>query len=184
MDVGSQVLDVLDYLFGPLERVRGDAIRHRTVAKTTDVETMVSVMFRTPTYSIFRHSTAPTSGALGTAVFNFCAKDGQDRLEIVGRKGSLSMSVFGSDGPIVKREDGSKCICKHAVANNVHEPLLSVVSQQLRGVSVPLSRLSTAESAARTSLIVDAVLRQYYRSRSDHFWARPHTWDNEERVQA
>ena len=35
---------------------------------------------------------------------------------------------------------------------------------------------STGESGARTSLVMDQVLSEYYRGRDDEFWLRPETW--------
>jgi predicted dehydrogenase len=157
MDLGCHLLDILDFLLGPIESASGQAVN---LASDYAVEDVVAMQMRF------------ASGALGTAGWNFAAADRADRIEIRGTCGSVRMSCFG-DEPVQLRvgED----VEEHHLANPAHvqQPLIaSIVDDLLDRGACP----STGESALRTSRVMDTVLAGYYGDRRDDFWLRPETW--------
>src|SRR5690606_38639235 len=82
LDVGSHVLDFLDFCVGPLEDVRGRAAR---VGTTAAVEDAVAMTFRT------------AGGVLGTAAWNFASFVKEDGLEFSGTKGRVAANFFADD---------------------------------------------------------------------------------------
>jgi predicted dehydrogenase len=157
LDVGAHVLDLLDFFFGPLTHVHGEAAR---LATTGDVEDAVTMTFRTP------------AGVPGVASWNFASAVKQDRLEITGTDGRIAGSVFGAEPLEFETTRGVERFEFPALAH-VAQPLIqSVVDDLLGGAACS----STGVSARRTSAVMDAVLSAYYGGRNDAFWARPHTW--------
>ncbi|HWB98468.1 MAG TPA: Gfo/Idh/MocA family oxidoreductase, partial [Bryobacteraceae bacterium] len=157
LDVGSHVLDLLDFLFGPLQAVAGSAAHS---GGPTAVEDLVALAFTTG------------SGVPGAASWNFAAAVPEDRLVISGMAGQLSLSVFGADPILWETKAGISQIDKPHPPH-VAQPLIQAVVDDLLGLT-PCP--STGESARRTSRVMDAVLDTYYGGRSDKFWARPETW--------
>ena len=187
-DLGCHVLDLLDFWFGPLELAGGCAA---SSSQTLDVEDTVAFSFRT------------SSGAVGTALWNFASGSRADRLEIDGLLGKLTLAGMKCASPCVleveqkkPQEDPKKAQSlqskvqsflgqrkrqvartqyKFSPVQSVHEPLLrSVVASILsQDQSLP-----TGEAALRTSCLMDAVLSEYYGGREDDFWERAVTWQS------
>jgi 1,5-anhydro-D-fructose reductase (1,5-anhydro-D-mannitol-forming) len=74
LDVGCHVLDLLDFLFGPLASVSGSAVNR---ASRYDAEDHVSMQFETP------------SCATCNATWDFAGGSQEDSLQIFGTEGSL-----------------------------------------------------------------------------------------------
>lgn len=172
MDVGCHVLDIMDFLFGRLENVNGDC--HQTAAEVypenLKVETVVNFTFRT------------VHDALGSAIFNFAAPLGysEDILTICGVHGRVTMSIFGTDAPILHRPyqsntgdiiTKSKEIVCPPYPEHVHLPLVQCIVNDLRCVESG-QVISSGESASRTAKIMDSILRRFYGNRNDDFWLR------------
>jgi predicted dehydrogenase len=157
LDLASHTLDVLDFLFGPLQAVSGEASK---VAAPGDVEDRVVMRFAT------------VAGARGSGSWDFSSQVREDRIEIVAEAGTLRLATFG-DGPVeLVRPDGVE---SHSLPNPAHiqQPLIqSIVDSLLQRGSCP----STGETAARTSEVMDRALLGYYGSRDDGFWNRPERW--------
>jgi len=92
---------------------------------------------------------------LGTGLWNFAADRREDRVQIVGDKGRLTFATFG-DGAI-RLETGAHAEDIH-IANPVHiqQPLIASIVAELTGKG---ACPSTARSGARTSWVMDRVLR-------------------------
>lgn len=164
LDVGCHALDLFDFLFGPLLDVKGSA---SNLADLYDVEDHVTVRFRT------------MGGQSGSATWNFAARGGEDRLEIIGSRGRLRMSVFGNE-PIALALDGQATELIHEPnPDHVQQPLIQSIVNQLRGEGCCPS---TGESAARTTRVIDRVLEDYYGGRADRFWQRPESWPGRPRL--
>ncbi len=157
LDVGSHVLDLFDFFFGPLQDVAGHAARKGPVG---DVEDTVAMKFRTP------------RGVPGAAAWNFCANEKVDHLEIIGTKGRIACTVFGNEHVLFKKERGLELLAPDT-PQHVAQPLIQTVVDDLLGRG---TCPSTGESARRTSVVMDKVLEGYYGGRTDAFWARPGTW--------
>lgn len=159
LDVGSHVLDLIDFLCAPLplEHVHGHASR---LGEAGDVEDAVAMTFRT------------RDGVPGTAAWNFASLAREDALEFAGTGGRISLSVFGNEP--VRLETG-RGVEYFDLPNPPHvaQPLIQAVVDDLLGRG---ACPSTGQSARRTSQVMDKVLAAYYGGRDDAFWDRPATW--------
>jgi predicted dehydrogenase len=168
LDLGSHTLDILDFLLGPFAQFDGCA--HGTGA--TEVEDAVALHFQTQ------------RGVVGTASWNLAGSTFEDILEITGTEGRLTMSCFGKEPLRLQREEQGEEESTSAetfdlpTPPHVQQPLIQSIVDQLLGTG---ECPSTGESAARTARVMDAALRNYYGSREDAFWDRPHTWPGRRR---
>lgn len=156
-DLASHTLDVLDFLFGPLQAVSGEA---QNVAAPGDVEDRVVLGFST------------LSGAQGSGEWDFSSPTPEDRISIVGEAGSLRFSTFG-DAPVELEEP--RGVTEFSLPNprHIQQPLIQTIVDSLHGrASCP----STGVSAARTSQVMDRAVLGYYGSREDGFWKDPERW--------
>ena len=147
VDIGCHTLDILDWLFGPVARVSGHASNQRGLYPAEDGVAM-SFTF--------------ANGMLGTGLWQFDALHHHDLTEVIGDGGRLSFATFG-DGPIrVENAAGTR---EYRVANPLHiqQPLIETIVAELTGH--PGACPSTAESGARTSWVMDQVLRDYRQER-------------------
>jgi len=143
MDLGCHTLDILDWLFGPIVRVSGQASNQRGAYPAEDTVAM---------------SFAFADGMLGTGLWTFDSLQRQDCIEVIGDAGRLSLATFG-DGPI--RLENAAGVREFHVENPLHiqQPLIKTVVAELTGQAGACP--STAESAARTSRVMDQVLSDY-----------------------
>ncbi len=159
LDLGSHVIDLLDFYCGPLpiEHVHGHAAR---VSADSEAEDAVTMTFRT------------RDGVPGVAAWNFASHIREDILEFTGIAGRVSLAVFSSD-PI--RLETAQGVEQLDIPTPLHiaQPLIQTVVDDLLGRG---TCPSTGESARRTSVIMDRLLEHYYGGRSDAFWNRASTW--------
>jgi predicted dehydrogenase len=157
LDLGCHTLDILDFIVGPLEEVRGAAAN---VATPCAVEDTVALTFRT------------AGGAVGAAQWLFAATERADEIVVSGTGGELRLSTFGNEPVELRRGDR---VDRFELPNPPHiqQPLIQTIVDQLRGRG---TCPSTGVTAARTSAIIDAVLRGYYGTRDDGFWLSPDSW--------
>jgi predicted dehydrogenase len=156
LDIGSHVLDLLDFLLGEFVEYGGTA----SSSGATAVEDVVALHFRTQ------------SGVVGSASWNFAASVAQERLEIDGTDGTLSMEVLGYS-PLTCSRGGDTQTLDLPDPPHIQQPLIQTVVDALLGRG---ACPSTGRSAARTSAVMDAALDSFYHGREDEFWARPGTW--------
>lgn len=143
MDLACHTLDLLDWLFGPIVAAEGRASNQLGAYPAEDNVAM---------------SFAFGNGMLGTGAWNFGSYRHEDRVEVIGDAGSIVFATFG-DGPIrVENVQGAQ---EYTVANPPHiqQPLIETIVAELRGQKGACP--STAETAARTSWVMDQVLRDY-----------------------
>lgn len=157
LDVGSHLLDYLDFCLSPLEDVHGRAAR---LATPGDVEDSVVMTFRT------------AAGVVGTASWNFASLAKDDTLEFLGTKGRLAFTFFSGD-PI--RLETARGVELFDIPNPPHvaQPLIQLVVDELLGRG---TCPSMGGSARRTQRVMDRVLSAYYGGREDEFWLRPGSW--------
>jgi 1,5-anhydro-D-fructose reductase (1,5-anhydro-D-mannitol-forming) len=174
LDLASHVLDLFDFLLGPVVDVAGYAASHADPSADKEhspggprVEDSVvlSVRFK--------------SGVLGNGRYNFRASSSMDRLEFVGSRGSLALSVFGNE-PLELRLGGHSEQIAVPQPEHVHQPLVQTIVDELSGLANARCP-SRAESALRTNAVMDRVLSEYYGGRADAFWERPETWPGAKR---
>lgn len=142
VDLGAHTLDYLDHVLGPIARVSGYAANQ---GGHYDAEDTVSAAF------------AFESGAQGTGTWCFCAHTPEDSVELVGTEGSLRFSTFGAEPIQLVSPNGSRGY-RCAMPPHVQQPLIQSVVDDLRGVG---TCPSTGVSAARTSWVMDQILKQY-----------------------
>ena len=157
LDLGSHTLDILDFIFGPLQAARG---RAANLASPCAVEDTVAMEF------------VLSNGALGTATWNFAGGSIEDRIEITGTDGRIVLSTFGDDPISVSTRRGDESL-PFKNPYHIQQPLIQLVVDDLLGRG---RSPSTGESAARTALVMDTVLSDYYRGRADDFWAHEERW--------
>ena len=98
----------------------------------------------------------------GRGAWCFTAYGDLDVTEIVGSRGKLAFSTFGAEPISLTTADG---VSRFAIENPVHiqQPMIQTVVDELNGVGhCP----STGVSAARTTWVMDEVLREW-RTRSE-----------------
>ncbi|WP_333678023.1 Gfo/Idh/MocA family oxidoreductase [Dyella sp.] len=143
VDLACHTLDILDWLFGPIAAVSGQASNQLGAYPAEDNVAM---------------SFAFGNGMLGTGLWNFASYRHEDRVEVIGDAGRVVFATFG-DGPI--RVDTVQGAQEYTVANPPHiqQPLIETIVAELRGQKGACP--STAETAARTGWVMDQVLRDY-----------------------
>ncbi len=120
MDMGSHMIDLVQYLIGPaiLATVSGEA---RTTVDYLDVPDSVAARFS-------------LDGAAGTVLVDgswcYVADAAGDRIDIVGTAGQLSFSVFDGS-PVSTRIDGR--VEDHAAPHphHVHQPMIEEITRSL-----------------------------------------------------
>jgi predicted dehydrogenase len=157
LDLGAHALDLLDFYFGALEVVHGQAAR---LATPGDLEDTVAMTFRTG------------AGVPGVFTMNFASLLKEDIMEITGTAGRISHTVFNMDP--VKLET-ARGVEHFDLPNPPHvgQPFVQLVVDDLLGRG---TCPSTGETARRTAVVIDRVLEAYYGGRADAFWTRPQTW--------
>ena len=144
VDLASHQLDLLDYFLGPIADVSGSAANQ---AGLYDAEDVVTATF------------GWASGARGTGVWSFSASGDVDRTEIVGTRGRILYTTF-SDAPVVlETEDGLESIDLPFPAH-VQQPLIQTIVDEL--LTGKPACPSTAESASRTTRVIDTLLATHY----------------------
>mmetsp|Transcript_7227 Transcript_7227/g.12209 ORF Transcript_7227/g.12209 Transcript_7227/m.12209 type:complete len:367 (-) Transcript_7227:191-1291(-) len=159
VDVGSHILDLLDFLLGPLQGVRGWA-----EGPPKGVEVRVNASFQW------------AAGATGMASWDFDAKKSEEYLEIEGDDGVIFLPKPGPGNLIELRARGG------SVQRFIDPPpevaqkpfVATVIDAIASGDSTRCA--STADSALRTEKVMHTVLDRYYSGRSGAFWERPQTW--------
>ena len=145
VDVGCHTLDILDWLFGPIVHASGQASNQRGSYAAEDGVAMSFVF---------------GNGMPGTGLWIFDSLQRQDSIEVIGDAGRLSLATFG-DGPI--RLENAAGVRELHVENprHIQQPLIETIVRELRGEAGACP--SSAASAARTTSVMDEVLRDYRR---------------------
>jgi 1,5-anhydro-D-fructose reductase (1,5-anhydro-D-mannitol-forming) len=159
-DLASHTLDVLDFLFGPLQGVTGEA---RNGSGVGDVEDRVELQFST------------LSGAAGTGSWSFSKPDPADATDVIaitGKNGMLCLATFG-DTPVELRSSAGVQHFELPNPRHIHQPLVQLMVDALHGRG---ACPSTGVSAARTSDAMDRAVLGYYGTRVDGFWKDPTRW--------
>lgn len=147
VDMMSHTLDFLDDVFGPIEAVRAFAANR---GGAYGVEDVVAASWRF------------ASGVFGSGAYCYAADRNEEYNEIVGSAGRL---CFSTTRPVpIEVWHGDRCeTIDVGDPPHVHQPLIQTFVDELNGVG---QCPSTGVSAARTTRVVDAILREY-RSAAD-----------------
>ena len=142
LDLGSHMLDILDYLLGPIARVEGFAANQGGHYAAED---------------IVCGSFAFESGVLGTGTWRFTGFENLDWTEIEGTEGRIGYVCFDASPIVLTTSAGAQEIPVTQPAH-VHQPLIQTIVDELNGRG---SCPSTGVSGARTSWVMDQMLAEY-----------------------
>lgn len=144
LDVGSHMLDLVDYILGPIREVDGQA---RNQGHHYAAEDIVTGSF------VFE------SGVLGTGMWSFDAFAHEDRIELIGSQGKISFACYSNEPVRLVTATGVEQFdIPHPP--HVQQPLIQLVVDALRGEG---DCPSTGDSGARASWVMDRLLAHYYR---------------------
>jgi len=140
VDLASHTLDYLDYVLGSVRRACGFA---RNQAGAYPAEDLVNATFEFE------------NGVQAVGSWCFSSFETTDRIVFHGSEGRVTLSTFGTEPVRLETAAGSQ---EFDLPNPAHiqQPLIQQVVDQLRGIG---QCVSTGESAARTSWVMDQVLK-------------------------
>jgi predicted dehydrogenase len=140
VDLASHMLDFLDYLLGPIRYVHGFASNQAGHYPAEDIVTGTFVC---------------ESGVQGVGTWCFTGFERSDRTEIVGAKGKIAYSTFDARPLIITTSTGMSEL-SYDYPPHIQQPLIQTVIDELNGSG---TCPSTGESAARTSWVMDQMLK-------------------------
>lgn len=150
IDLASHQLDYLDFLFGPVQKVKSVVLNQAGLYKAED---FVSTEF------VFSNGIAGT----GTWCFSVSPESSRDLIEIFGDKGSIRFSTF-SFAPIVLTNSSGSQEFINVRPEHIQYNLIEKIVQALEGKG---SSPSTGVSGARTTRVMDKIVSEYYKSESN-----------------
>lgn len=150
VDLGSHVLDLLDWLLGPVTHVAGIATNRGERYRAEDLVTGV-FSFR--------------SGVAGVGVWNYDSFRHTDQVEIIGTAGALRFSCFAEEPLRLLTARGLEQI-KAPYSETVQLPLIQTVVNALTGHG---ESPSNGHSAVRTARVTDSLLADYRNSHGINF---------------
>lgn len=144
-DLASHQFDYLDFVLSPVKSVSGNARNHAGLYPAEDTVSGTWI-----------HE----SGVVGTGSWCFVIDESSetDEMEIIGDNGKISLPCFSHGNLILKNGKG---ITKMKFNNPQHisQNLVQQVVNELRGIG---TCVSTGISAARTSWVLDEIVKGYY----------------------
>lgn len=142
LDMGSHMLDLLDFLLGPVQAAQGIAANQTGMYLAED-SVVASLAF--------------DGGVLGVGAWNSASHSEEDVIELVGSQGTLRFSCF-DPSPITVLQGGATRTVDAEHPAHVQQPLIQTIVDELNGAGhCP----STGESGARTTRVIDAILAEY-----------------------
>jgi predicted dehydrogenase len=144
-DLASHQFDFLDFVFGPITNVKGNA---SNIAGLYPAEDTVS--------GTWKHE----SGVIGSGTWCFVVDETSERdeIEIIGEKGTISLPCFVKGNLSVTTNSGTKEM-EFTNPEHISQNLIKQVIGELRGEE---KCVSTGVSAARTSWVLDEIVNEYY----------------------
>jgi predicted dehydrogenase len=145
VDLGAHILDLLDWLLGPVIKVAGTATNRGGRYRAEDLVTG-AFSFR--------------SGVAGVGVWNYDSFQHEDQVEIIGTAGALRFSCFADEPLTLLTTRGVEKI-KAPYPEIVQLPLIQTVVNALTGHG---ESPSDGHSAVRTARVIDSLLSDYRES--------------------
>ena len=145
-DLASHQLDYLDFLFGPVKKISSVAVNQAGLYRAED---FVSASF------VFG------GNIIGTGIWSFSVsrESNRDIFEVIGEKGIIKTSTFTYE-PIVLINGNGRQEYKNERPENIQFYLIEQIVKALSGKG---SVVSTGITAARTSRVMDQVVKGYYK---------------------
>lgn len=144
-DLASHQFDYMDFLFGEVTDVKGTAAN---LAGLYPAEDTVS--------GTWKHE----SGVVGAGSWCFVVGESaeEDSIEIIGESGKIALPCFSHGTLVLENRDGMNEM-KFNNPRHISRNLVRQVVDELRGVG---TCVSTGISAARTSWVMDEMVKDYY----------------------
>jgi predicted dehydrogenase len=142
VDLGSHILDLLDWLLGPVTHAAGIATNRGGRYPAEDLVTGV--------FSFH-------SGVEGVGVWNYESFQHKDQIEIIGTAGALRFACFADEPLQLLTVSGVEQI-KAPYPETVQLPLIQTVVNALTGHG---ESPSNGHSAVRTARVIDGLLADY-----------------------
>jgi predicted dehydrogenase len=147
-DLASHQLDYLDFLFGPVKRVKSIALNQGGFYRAED---LVSAQF------LFANNICCS----GTWSFASAITAGRDIIEIVGDEGLIKFSCFSFEPIVLENRNGRKEFVNMR-PDNVQ---IYLIDQVVKAITGKGEAVSTGTTAARTSWVMDEVVKEYYKDK-------------------
>jgi predicted dehydrogenase len=147
-DLASHQLDYLDFLFGPVRKVSSIAVNQANLYNAEDFVTS-GFLF--------------DNNIVGTGIWSFSVsrEANRDSFEIVGEKGLIKTSTFTYE-PIVLINGNGRQDFINERPENIQFYLIEQIVNALSGSG---HVVSTGITAARTSRVLDEVVKEYYKDK-------------------
>jgi predicted dehydrogenase len=144
-DLASHQFDYLDFVFGPVTNVKGIASNRAGLYPAEDTVS-----------GTWEHK----SGVIGSGSWCFVVDESteKDEIEIIGEKGQISLPCFSPGKLIITTETGVEEM-SFTNPEHISQNLVKQVVDELRGTG---KCVSTAVSGARTSWVLDEMVKNYY----------------------
>jgi predicted dehydrogenase len=146
-DLACHQLDYFDFLFGPVQKIRSIVMNHGGHYKAED---FVAAEF------VFPENIVGT----GTWCFSLSPENNRDKIEIYGTNGFISFTTFNFENIILVNESGRQEFINER-PEHVQYFLIEKIVRAIEGKGISPS---TGISAARTSRVMDEIVREYYNS--------------------
>ena len=147
-DLASHQLDWLDFIFGPIQKVKSITLNQKGLYKAED---FVTAEFTFP----------DNIAGTGTWCFSASLDSGRDIIEIIGDKGSIKFSTFSFEPIVLTNTSGHQEFINER-PEHVQFNLIEKIVQSLNGMGISPS---TGISAARTNKVMDEIVAEYYKGR-------------------
>jgi predicted dehydrogenase len=142
VDLGSHILDLLDWLLGPVTYAAGVATNRGGRYRAEDLVA-----------GVFNFG----SGVEGVGIWNYDSFQDKDQIEIIGTAGALRFSCFGDEPLRLLTGRGAELI-EAPNPQIVQLPLIQTVVNDLTGHG---QSPSNGHSAVRTTQVIDGLLSDY-----------------------
>jgi predicted dehydrogenase len=150
VDLASHTLDLLDFFFGPICNVFGLSENQAGLYPAEDI---VSASFRFE------------NGIIGSGVWCFTTNEQVDVVEIIGSSGKIYFSTFQENPLTLHNKKGGKSWTFKKPAH-IQQPHIQSIVNELNGQG---KCASDGESAARTSWVIDQILKEWRKQKNIHF---------------
>ena len=146
-DLASHQLDYLDFVFGKITEVKGIATNQAGLYPAEDT---------------INGTWIHESGVIGNGSWCFIVNKNstEDYIQIIGEEGEISLPCFSHGRMEVKTKKGIEQL-EFENPEHISQNLVEQVVNELLGKG---KCVSTGESAARTSWVLDEMVKDYYKS--------------------
>jgi len=138
-DLGSHIIDLLQFLLGTISKVNGHASNQNKIYQVEDIVTGEFLF---------------DSGVHGVGVWSFNASEDRDEVEIVGSKGKIVYSTF-MNNPVMLYQDGNIEDFNIPHPKHIQQCLIETIVNELLGKG---TCPSTGETAIKTAWVMDKLL--------------------------